>query len=159
MRLTQQSMRAFGGGAPVDPNHKYVYYKRDSESTTYKLPSETDQDYQLPKKPIFNERFHMWLYGKWAPDRDDHLDNTRLNKYSMYHMLNVNPLLQNSLLWGAAEKVFGAQNAECDHSGFSGSSVHENGIHLYKSNCAYSVAMRQFTDYAALGFALLFLTG
>ena len=77
----------------------------------------------------------------------------------MYHMLNVNPLLQNSLLWGAAEKVFGAQNAECDHSGFSGSSTHENGIHLYKSNCAYTVAMRQFTDYAALGFALLFLTG
>ena len=31
VRLTQQSLRAFGGGGPVDPNHKYEYYHRDSE--------------------------------------------------------------------------------------------------------------------------------
>ena len=101
----------------------------------------------------------MWLAGKWSPDRDDNLDNTRLNKYSMYHMLNSNPLLQNRLVWAAAAHLFGTRSSECNHSGFEGLQTHENGIHLYKSNDAYSVAMRQFTDYAALGFTLLFVTG
>ncbi len=37
--------------------------------------------------------------------------------------------------------------------------THENGIHLYKSNEARYVVMRQLTDYAALGFGLGFLSG
>ena len=106
-----------------------------------------------------NERFHMWLNGKWAPDRDDNLDNTRWNKFSMYHMLNSNPLLQNSMVWGACAHLFSTRSSECDHSGFNGVQAHENGIHLYKSTEAYSVAMRQFSDYVALGFALGFFTG
>ena len=61
MRLTQQSMRAFGGGAPSDPNHKYVYHKVDSQSTTIKMPSQTDIDYQLPRKPIFSEHLAVLM--------------------------------------------------------------------------------------------------
>ena len=45
--LTSVQMRAFGAPAP-DPNHKYVMHKVDSQSTTYKLPSEGDMKYQLP---------------------------------------------------------------------------------------------------------------
>ena len=159
VRLTQQSLRAFGGGGPDNSNHTYIYHKSDSQHTNMKLPSQADLDYQMPKKPILNERFHMWLNGKWAVDRDDYLDNTKWNKYSMYHMLNVNPFLQNSLIWKAASFICETRSAECDHSGFSGAQTHENGIHLYKSNDAYSVAMRQASDYAAVGFALMFFTG
>ena len=45
--LTATQARAFGGYVP-DPNHKYVMHKVDSQSTTYKLPSEGDMKYQLP---------------------------------------------------------------------------------------------------------------
>ena len=115
--------------------------------------------YQLPQHPTFNERFHMWLAGKWNPERDDHLDNTRWNKYSMYHLLNVNPLFQNALIWNFAASIFSTNNQECNHSGLSGVKTHENGIHLYKSGDASSVVMRQFTDYMALGFLLGFASG
>ena len=37
--------------------------------------------------------------------------------------------------------------------------THENGIHLYKSNEARYVVMRQMTDYAALGFFMGFMSG
>jgi len=37
--------------------------------------------------------------------------------------------------------------------------THENGIHLYKSNEARYVVMRQMTDYAAVGFFLGFMSG
>lgn len=40
---------------------------------------------QLPKKGTFNERFHQWVAGKWAVDRDDILDNDKVNKYSAYY--------------------------------------------------------------------------
>ena len=36
--------------------------------------------------------------------------------------------------------------------------THENGIHLYKSNEARFVSMRQLSDYAALGFLLGWLS-
>ena len=84
-------MRTFGAPAG-DPNHKYTYHKVESKATTFKLPSEHDMDYQLPKQGIFNEHFHQWLSGKWAVDRDEVLDNTKTNKYSAYAMFATNPL-------------------------------------------------------------------
>ena len=82
----------FGGGGPVDPNHKYVYHKVNSQATTFKVPSQVDMDYQLPKKGILNEKIQMWVNGKWAVDKDDVLDNTRPNKYSAYFHFGNNPL-------------------------------------------------------------------
>ena len=84
-------VRCFGG-APHDPNHKYVYIKSDSEATNYKLPSDTDKAYQLPQKGIFNEKLHQWIAGKWYVERDDILDNTKVNKYSAYYHFMSNPL-------------------------------------------------------------------
>jgi hypothetical protein len=31
------------------------------------------------------ERFHMWLSGRWSPDRDDILQNDKVNKFSAYN--------------------------------------------------------------------------
>ena len=60
--MLQGQMRAFGAPAG-DPNHKYTMHKVDSSSTTYKLPSQTDIDFQLPKEGILNEKIHAWIAG------------------------------------------------------------------------------------------------
>jgi hypothetical protein len=51
----------------------------------FKLPHQEDLDYQLPKKPMFNEKFSAWISGRWAVDRDDILNNDKVNKYSAYY--------------------------------------------------------------------------
>ena len=84
-------MRSFGAPAG-DPNHVYVKTAVNSRSTTYKEPSEGDIKYQLPQKPIINEKFHQWVAGKWAVDRDEVLDNTKVNAYSAYYHFGKNPL-------------------------------------------------------------------
>ena len=89
--MLRQQARAFGA-PPSDPNHKYVKHNIDSQSTTYKEPSPGDVAFQLPQKPIFNERFHQWVAGKWAVDRDEILDNTKANKYSAYYHFGSNPV-------------------------------------------------------------------
>ena len=56
--------------------------------------------------------------------------------------------------------MLGSRNRDADdHAGFAGVMTHENGIHLYKSSEARYVAMRQLSDYAAVGFTLGFLSG
>ena len=91
LRLTQVQSRSFGG-APHDPNHVYKIDSVGSDQTTYKQPSEVDKGFQLPQKGIFNEKFHMWVAGKWMVDRDEVLDNTKVNKYSAYYHFGSNPL-------------------------------------------------------------------
>ena len=91
LSLTQRQIRCFGA-APHDPNHVYVQNRIDSQSTTFKEPSETDISYQLPKEGNLNEKFHQWLAGKWAVERDEALDNTQANKYSAYFHFGSNPL-------------------------------------------------------------------
>ena len=88
--LTQQ-VRAFGA-PPSDPNHKYIKHDVGSQQTTYKIPAPHDIAYQLPKEGILNEKFHQWVAGKWAVDRDEVLDNTKANKYSAYYHFKTNPL-------------------------------------------------------------------
>ena len=77
--LCTSHARAFGGGPVVDPNHKYVKNAVNSKHTTYKVPAPGDVEYELPKKGIFSEKLHMYISGKWAVDRDDALDNTKVN--------------------------------------------------------------------------------
>ena len=83
--LMRPQMRMFGGGPVNDPNYKYTKHQINSNSTTYKIPSDADAAYELPSHPNLNERLHAWIYARWAVDRDDVLDNTKVNKYSAYH--------------------------------------------------------------------------
>ena len=53
-------------------------HKIDSQHTTFKLPSQADMDYQLPKEGIFSEKLHAWIAGKWAVDRDEVLTNDKV---------------------------------------------------------------------------------
>jgi hypothetical protein len=63
-----------------------------SEQTKFKIPTQEDLDYQLPKQGIMNERFHKWLNGIWAVDRDDVLDNDKVNKFSAYYWFGNSPM-------------------------------------------------------------------
>jgi len=78
-------MRMFGGGHHGDSNHEYIKHKINSTSTTYKIPSDADIAHELPSEPILNEKLHAWIYGRWPVDRDDVLDNTKVNRYSAYY--------------------------------------------------------------------------
>ena len=156
--LLQRQVRAFGGPAG-DPNHKYVMDKVDSSHTTYKHPSQHDIDYQLPKEGIFNEKFHAWVAGKWAVDRDEMLTNDKVQKYSAYNMFNTVPMLRNGILWKFAA-IFGNRSRDADNSsGLAGIQTHENGVHLYKSPDARYVSARHISDYATVFFGLYFLSG
>ena len=56
--------------------------------------------------------------------------------------------------------MIGRQNRDADnHGALGGVLTHENGIHLYKSNEARSVALRQVGDYGFVGFLLMWLGG
>lgn len=65
--------RAFGGGGPDNSNHTYLKEDVDSKHTTYKVPSQADIDYQLPKDGSMTMKFHRWLNGKWDPCDDERL--------------------------------------------------------------------------------------
>ena len=55
---------------------------------------------------------------------------------------------------------FGSKTHDADnHGGLAGVQTHENGIHLYKSPEAKSVALRQMADYAFAGWLLAWLGG
>ena len=134
-------------------------HKIDSQNMTYKLPSQADMDYQLPKEGIFSEKLHAWIAGKWAVDRDEVLTNDKVQKYSAYNMFNTVPMLRNGLLWKMCAAI-GVRSRDSDnHGGLAGIQTHENGIHLYKSPEARYVIARQLSDYALLGFGLYFLAG
>ena len=93
--LVAAQTRAFGGGAPHDPNHVYQYPEsasHDGTKTRLKVPGAHDVAFQLPKKGTRNEWFHMWLQGKWNPIQDEKLDNSKVNRYSAYYFFgNVVP--------------------------------------------------------------------
>ena len=86
--LTATQVRAFGGYVP-DPNHKYEYRHSETRQTTLKMPSPGDLGYQAPKHGTLDEKLAQWIAGRWAVDRDDELDNTKVNKYSAYHVLGT----------------------------------------------------------------------
>ena len=84
------SVRSAGGGhghghGHDEHHHEYHYDKSNQEQTKFKIPTQEDIDYQLPKRGVINEKFHKWLAGRWAVDRDDILDNDKVNKFSAYY--------------------------------------------------------------------------
>lgn len=83
--LMRPQMRMFGGGHANDHNYKHVKHQINSKSTTFKVPSDAEVAYELPSEPNLNEKLHAWINGHWAVDREDVLDNTKVNKYSAYH--------------------------------------------------------------------------
>lgn len=129
-------------------------------NTAYKHPSPHDIDFQLPKKGTLNEKFHAWLQGRWAVDRDDVLDNTKYNKYSAYHLFGSNPLLQNQMVWKVLKMHFHRERQDRDdHASFHEVSTHENGVFLYKSTQADFFVKTRVTDFFIAGCAGGFLTG
>ena len=89
-QMVRHSVRAFGGGHGGPP-HEYKYDHLPSRNAKYQVPSDHDEAYQLPKKATGNVHFHQWLMGRWNVDRDNILDNTKYNKFSLYHVLS-NPV-------------------------------------------------------------------
>ena len=78
-------MRAFGAGPQNPPGYKHTIHNVKSQSTSYKVPSDADLKYQMPQKLHLNEKIQSWLQGKFPVDRDEVLDNTKVNKYSVYY--------------------------------------------------------------------------
>ena len=92
--IASQQVRAFGGGGG-DPNHKYEYVDTVDAAgnrTKLKIPSKHDVEFQNPLKGTRNEWMHMWLHGRWDPTQDEKLDNSKVNKFSMYYLFGSNPL-------------------------------------------------------------------
>lgn len=106
-----------------------------------------------------DEKVHQWIAGRWAVDRDDELDNTKVNKYSAYHHLGTNPLFQNQLVWKLCKLHFQDDVESDQHAGFSGVKTHENGVFLYKSTQAEYAVVSRFMDYFWLGCLGGFATG
>jgi hypothetical protein len=59
-----------------DEHHGHAAEQFDqskSVNTQFKIPTQADIDYQLPKKGMFNEKFSQWIAARWPVDRDDTL--------------------------------------------------------------------------------------
>ena len=93
--IASQQTRSFGGGHGGDPNHTYVYIDSknpEGHRSKLKVPSKHDIEYQNPLVGTRNEWFHMWLAGRWDPTKDEKLENSKDNKFSMYYLFRTNPL-------------------------------------------------------------------
>ena len=106
-------------------------------NTQFQIPTQEELDHQLPKKGIINEKFHQWVAGRWAVDRDDILNNYKPNKYAAYYWFQNQSFLQNKLLLNLVRLLFdnNRSHVSSHHEGFAGGvKTSENGIFLYKSN-------------------------
>lgn len=105
--LTYQSTRAFGGGhGHGDHHHAHHNDVSKKLNTQFKVPTQEDLDYQLPKKGVFNERIHQWIAGRWAVDRDDILNNDKPNKYAAYYWFQNYSFLQSKMLLKLIRLIF-----------------------------------------------------
>lgn len=131
-------------------------------NTQFQMPTKEELDFQLPKKGIINEKFHQWVAGRWAVDRDDILSNDKPNKYAAYYWFQNQSILQNKLLLNLVRLVFDNQRSHVTshQDGFAGGvKTSENGIFLYKSNQADSLIRSRVMDYFLLFSGLGWLTG
>merc|ERR1719181_2221635 len=100
-----------------------------------------------------NEKIHMTIAGRWQPDRDDVLDNTKVNKFSAYHHFGTNGMLQSKLLLKTARFLCHEQPQDRDHhDGFNGVKTSENGMFLYKSDQGEYIIKQRAMDYFIAGF-------
>lgn len=104
-----------------------------------------------------NEKFHQWVAGRWAVDRDDILNNDIPNKYSAYFWFKNYSFLQNKLLLKFVQTFFDNHRSHqrSHQDGFAGGvRTSENGIFLYKSNQSDALIRSRFMDYFFLfGFS------
>merc|ERR1712153_24437 len=92
MRTSARSFGAPGGG-----HHEHISSK--SDNMNYQIPNNADLKAHIPEKYIPNDNFLAWVSGRFAADRKDFkLNNDKVNKYSAYHHLGTNPLLQNPIV-------------------------------------------------------------
>lgn len=98
-RLARSKLRAMvpvrAFGAPQGPPHDYKYIVETNYTgtkTKLKIPSPHDIEHTLPRVGTRNEWFHMWLQGRWNPQQDEKLDNSKENGRSMYALFRNVPL-------------------------------------------------------------------
>jgi len=93
--MMRTSARSFG--APGGGHHEHISSK--SDNMNYQIPNNADLKAHTPEKYIPNDNFLAWVSGRFAADRKDFkLNNDKVNKYSAYHHLGTNPLLQNPIV-------------------------------------------------------------
>lgn len=148
-------------GAPAgDPNHVYVIDQSKSKNTSFKIPSDADESFQLPKKMMLNERAQMWLSARWQPERDNVLDNTKVNQYSAYYWFSSQSALQNTMVLKVAKALFDRRTDCSDHhEGLDGVTASENGLFLYKSDQAAAYLASRIYDYMLVTFTGAWLLG
>ena len=88
--MTEVAAHADGHGHDHHEEHKYVH--QPSRRAADKIPTDHDFETLVPSKPIFSERLTQWIAGRWPVDRENVLDNTNSNKYSVYYYFRTNPL-------------------------------------------------------------------
>lgn len=160
--LTYQSVRCSGGHGHDEHHHEHHFEQSKRMNTQFQLPTQEELDYQLPKKGIINEKFHQWVAGRWAVDRDDILSNDKPNKYAAYHWFQTQSFLQNKMLLKLLRVAFDNQRShqKSHHDGFAGGvKTSENGIFLYKSNQADALIRSRVMDYFIVFSGLGWLTG
>lgn len=131
-------MRCSGGHGHGHDDHHHEHHHDVSKklNTQFQIPTQEELDHQLPKKGIINEKFHQWVAGRWAVDRDDVLNNDKPNKYSAYYWFQNYSFLQSKAVLKLARFFFDNQHAQerGHHEGFAGGvKTSENGHFLYKS--------------------------
>jgi len=129
-------VRCSGGHGHDEHHHEHHYDVSKKLNTQFQIPTQEELDYQLPKKGIINEKFHQWVAGRWAVDRDDVLNNDKPNKYSAYYWFQNYSFLQSKAVLNLARFFFDNQQAQerGHHEGYAGGvKTSENGRFLYKS--------------------------
>lgn len=48
-------------------------------------PTHHDVEHIAPKTGTWNTRLLNWIQGRWSPDRDDVINNDKINKLSAYY--------------------------------------------------------------------------
>lgn len=81
-------MRCAGGHGHGHDDHHAEHHERvhsRSLNTTFVKPTQHDLDHQIPTKPNWLIRLNIWLYTRWNPDRDNVINNVKVNKLSAYY--------------------------------------------------------------------------
>ena len=92
--LLQRAFQARAFGA-VDNSPRETFLDKEHNVTMH-IPTEEDWKVQAPQNPNFMERLFRWMGGRWAPNRDDVLDNDEISKRSFSYWAYSSPVFHNT---------------------------------------------------------------